>query len=69
MERCCATCKFWLEGTFKSHGYGWCQNAEVKADTVNGTAYEGGAGMETYAASICEKWVKEPPKSPPCKTT
>lgn len=59
MERCCATCKFWLEGTFKGHGYGYCQHVDARAENIQGTTYKGTAGLETYAACICELWVKE----------
>lgn len=62
--RYCACCRFWLEGSSPSDGYGWCQNLAVKSEEVSQDAVypnrEGNAGLETYAASVCPRHEPQP---------
>lgn len=69
MERCCALCRFWVDGSFKvegiprydSQGMGFCQNPGAKRPLITGGAvYEGNAGIETHAACECPKYEAAP---------
>jgi hypothetical protein len=47
-------------------GYGFCSNDDAQRDPhyINGTYYEGGAGLETYGGAVCPFWKRKPPKRP-----
>jgi hypothetical protein len=63
----CRNCKHWLLGvTPNSGGYGYCLHADVNRDPryINGTYYEGGAGLETYGGAVCPEWQRKAPKRP-----
>jgi hypothetical protein len=64
VTRCCALCRFWVEDYAENEGYGHCQNSVPNADPniINGASYVGGAGLETYAASVCPAFQKFDPK-------
>lgn len=59
----CENCLFWLRGyTEADGGYGFCSNEDTAKNPtqINGSFYEGDAGLETYGGSICDNYQDRP---------